>query len=135
MRHVSPLGFWFGAVAVVAPVLMWYLEAPVAVFLGAVIAVLLPVMVQVTWMTLPAARAVWRHSRRRKRNEGAPTCRKCGYDLRSSPDRCPECGTRTDPLDRSLIRYMLATGDTGRALRRRRKYKTTLGPTFPGRTT
>jgi hypothetical protein len=41
---------------------------------------------------LPAGHAVTWTTRRRRRTTGAGCCPACGYDLRATPERCPECG-------------------------------------------
>jgi hypothetical protein len=43
------------------------------------------------FLFLPVLRLLWPEFGPKRSRRGH--CRKCGYDLRATPDRCPECGT------------------------------------------
>jgi hypothetical protein len=44
-------------------------------------------------LSLPAPLLAIRQVRRRAKRRKAGLCERCGYDLRASPERCPECGS------------------------------------------
>jgi hypothetical protein len=55
-------------------------------------ALVIPVLWPVA-MTLTVAGAMVTARLRQRRRAAAGRCAACGYDLRGTPDRCPECGT------------------------------------------
>lgn len=55
-------------------------------------AVLIPRWVIVAGLGFSLLLAIW-IARPCLKPPAAGLCRKCGYDLRATPDRCPECGT------------------------------------------
>jgi hypothetical protein len=53
-------------------------------------AILIPLWFLSVVFALPPL--VWERSRRFRLRTTSNLCRVCGYDLRATPDRCPECG-------------------------------------------
>jgi hypothetical protein len=61
--------------------------------------VLCSVIVPALW-----ARGAWSRWRRARRERRRDLCPSCGYDLRATPDRCPECGRVVAKIDTSAAR-------------------------------
>ena len=74
---------------------------------GGIVGVAVPFWFLCLLFALPPA-ATLALRRRAKRRAAEGKCRVCGYDLRATPERCPECGAANDSDER--IRSCAASG-------------------------
>ncbi|HEX3356563.1 MAG TPA: hypothetical protein VHS31_06230 [Tepidisphaeraceae bacterium] len=81
LPRVHFLGIGFGGTRGKTGDLLWNLELPYWFLCATTVAVPL------IW-----ARWRWRQGKKRRRQERGE-CPNCGYDLRATPERCPECGS------------------------------------------
>lgn len=74
-----------------------------------VIVVVAPFTKAAVVLAVVLLKAQWRKRHPEETEYGVtpPHCRGCGYDLRASPDVCPECGSRVDRIDATIIRYLI----------------------------
>ena len=77
----------------------WTMEPP-AHRRDAVLIVPLYLIAVVTFAGAMPALVAMRRWRRDRRLRAVGRCRYCGYDLRASPERCPECGRPNDATQR-----------------------------------
>jgi hypothetical protein len=82
---VNPLSVYL-LLALVAMSAWTWLWALSALGPGGVLATIVVLGVLTTWLTLTRGDSL------RRRREHMGLCAGCGYDLRASPDVCPECG-------------------------------------------
>lgn len=85
-----------------APLLVLVLHTKLGFGMMGTMAVIICIQLVISWMLLgiifPAMqrRTIRAALRRRLRASGIHACPLCAYDMRSSPEQCPECGAR-DP--------------------------------------
>ncbi len=68
----------------------WWPDRFILSFRGRTLFIRLPLWIPVLCFCFPLYLSLPFHRRRKRKKLGL--CVKCGYDLRASKDRCPECG-------------------------------------------
>jgi hypothetical protein len=100
-----------------APAAVIGLVAAIPLFLAPVLQIPPPAVVLIATIILLIALRIrfpnyfhfWKHSTTDSEyGITPPTCTFCHYDLRATPDYCPQCGQAVDRVDGTIIRYLIS---------------------------